>query len=126
MRKAMIGLLMVVVLGLIAAGVWHVWQQQQASRNWPSVPGEIQSAQVVESDDGSNNGEGSRRFTVELVYSYSVAGVALRGTRIRIVAAGHRDAAAAQAELLRYPVGARVEVFYDPADPHSSVLQTGS
>lgn len=125
MNRGMEYLLIVLVLAAIAAGVLYTCRQQQRSLDWPSTPGQILSARIVESDDGSNNGEGSRRFTVSLEYRYSVAGASLRGTRIRVVTEGHRELAAAQAELQRYPLGASVEVFYDPARPESSVLTRG-
>jgi hypothetical protein len=121
----MISLLAVLVLGLIAGGVWHVWSRQQASRSWPAVEGEVVSARIVESDDGSNNGEGSRRFTVEVEYTYTLGGQRYRGTRIRYAHQGHRERSEAEAELAGYAPGRRLKVFHDPADPAQSVLVQG-
>lgn len=118
-------LLVALVLAVIAAAVWQTWSRQQASRNWPSAEGRILAARIVESDDGSNNGEGSRRFTVEAEYEYRVAGRMHHGTRIRHAHAGHRLREEAETELARYPLGGRVEVFYDPARPEQSVLVQG-
>lgn len=118
-------LLVIAVLAAIAAGVWHTWGRQQASREWPSVVGQIVESRIVESDDGSNNGEGSRRFTVEVAYVYAVGGREYRGTRIRYAHEGHRERADAEAELRPYAPGSRVKVFHDPRDPAQSVLVQG-
>jgi len=125
MKRGVEALLVALVLAAIAAGVWHTWSRQQASRSWPAVEGRILSARIVESDDGSNNGEGSRRFTVEAGYEYGVDGKRYRGTRIRLAHEGHRLREDAEAELARYPVGGRVDVFHDPARPEQSVLVQG-
>ncbi len=93
----MISLLAVLVLGLIAGGVWHVWSRQQASRSWPEEEG----------------------------YTYTVAGQIYRGTRIRYAHQGHRERSKAEAELAGYAPGRRVKVFHDPADPAQSVLVQG-
>lgn len=56
-----------------------------------------------------------------LRYRYEVAGVVFIGFRVAF--SGYGVSRAAMAQLIKpYPEGSTVTVFYDPADPASSVL----
>jgi hypothetical protein len=57
--------------------------------------------------------------TVE--YEFAVAGTTYRGARISI--GDDSGGANTEATLARYPVGATVTVYYDPADPTDCVLE---
>jgi hypothetical protein len=54
-------------------------------------------------------------------YEFSVAGQTWRGNRISI--GEDSGGANTEATLQRYPIGAVVSVYYDPADPKKSVLE---
>jgi hypothetical protein len=67
----------------------------------------------------------SRHRSSYIVYAYSVDGHVYQGTRIRLAgharAAGAGSGAVATAE--RYPAGAAVTVYYDPANPWDATLE---
>ncbi|MGE3329181.1 MAG: DUF3592 domain-containing protein [Acidimicrobiia bacterium] len=60
-----------------------------------------------------------------VVYAYSVDGHVYQGTRVKLAgqvrAAGSGNGAVATAE--RYPAGAAVTVYYDPANPWDATLE---
>lgn len=85
-----------------------------ASESWPSVTGRVLSSAVRRSGR-------TRRARVR--YAYEVRGKELIGTRIRCLEPVTLEWASTTAE--RYPVGAPVVVYYDPAQPTESVLEPG-
>lgn len=95
-----------------------------ASRRWPAVPGELQSAAVKERRHRGRNGD-SYSYSVMARYSYQVDGVRYDGHRIRLVEDGWNDrfrAAMAAKDLQRRTA---LAVHHDPADPSMAVLQVG-
>ena len=99
----------ILVLAVVAAIVWVNLQKKKAAQKWPSTPGTIKASSI--------NGTGEDE-TANVQYSYSVDGKVYQSHRIGFLTTG------TPLQLLRrYPSGKAVEVFYDPADPASSVLQ---
>jgi len=99
-----------------------VRDQAAASAAWPSTEGRITRSRL----DRSHRG-GSTSVTADIGYEYAVAGAAHEGFRVWIgddySSSPGREFRAA---VGRYPDGARVTVFYDPADPAESVLEPGA
>jgi len=102
-------------------GLWRFRRKAATGRNWPSTKGEIIASHV---EPYSVDGEtGDVRSGVTIRYSYAVGGKSYKGERIGW---GNRTVmltAAAQSLSARYPVGAAVPVFYDPAKPGSALLE---
>ena len=97
--------------------------QHRDSRAWPSVPGEITSAFIKEvRDENPNTVSRSPSYYVEVRYVYDVKGTRYTGNRIRVFRKRHATLSAAESEMRGYPVGDKVDVFYDPAKPATSVL----
>lgn len=96
--------------------------QAAASAAWPSTEGRITRSRLERS-----HRDGSTSVTADVGYEYAVAGATHEGFRVWIgdgySASPGREFRAA---VGRYPEGARVTVFYDPADPAESVLEPGA
>ena len=89
----------------------------QASEAWPHVTGHVMSSSVC-------SGESADRPIVD--YSYSVDDRAYRGDKICFgTEVSFLSPAQAQAYVDQYPPGSGVTVYYDPANPHRSVLLQG-
>ncbi len=119
-RLAAIGLLGAVVL---AALVWLLddLRRHQASLGWPSTAGRIVSAQVNrrwEEDEG---------FACSFSASYEdiVGGQQHASNRLSFGLPPDLSCSTADDWLTDYPAGASVPVYYDPADPSTSVLWPG-
>ena len=110
---------------ILVAVVVKLWEVRAASR-WPATTGRVVVSKV--SSKRKKPGEPGYNFndtevaTSPLVeYEYKVDGRTLRCQRITI---GEKIAGAElEATLARYPVGAEVTVYYDPARPNTAVLE---
>jgi hypothetical protein len=107
-----------IVLGCGAFAIWLVQRRQaKATMLWPAVAGMVRESKVVFEQDA----EGRRSPTASVTYSYAVNGAPFFGNRVRIGGGGNY-----QQLLNRYKAGMPVQVFYDPANPVSAVLERGA
>lgn len=105
------------LVGLAMLVFWFVMRKKaQATSHWPSTPGRVITSDVyVYRDSDMNISE-----TVVVAYDYAIAGATLRGTRISLTGSG---SGSTKVKLARYRPGAAVNVFYDPHNPSSAVLE---
>lgn len=105
------------VVGLGMVAIWFVMRKKaQATSSWPSTPGRVIASDVFV----YRVQDQTEKETVRVTYDYSVAGTALRGNRISLVGSG---SGSTKAKLARYQPGAAVNVYYDPQNPSSAVLE---
>lgn len=121
--------LMIVMGGVFSAVAADAYRDGEATRAWPSTTGQILTADVEESVRQERRDNGSyrerRTYTPKVTYAYAIQGVDLAGHRIRADdMGGDRDHAFDA--INEYPVGSIVDVYYNPDDPGSSVLQPGA
>ena len=108
---------------LIFATVYKYFEVLIAAR-WSSVPGTILSAKVVQRKAGGTGRDQTHaelRNFAEITYEYAVQGKRYRAARVSI----GEDLGNYRVEetLAKYPVGARVTVFYNPTNPGEAVLE---
>ena len=92
--------------------------------NWPTVTGHVLSATAVEVDRETSNGMVST-FTPVIRYEYEVEGTLHSSARLNFLSDEHRtfeEHRAAGHVVARYPIGAPVDVFYNPANPKQAAL----
>ncbi len=104
--------------------IWYAaWTRRraEAALAWPTVEAVV-SRSVVATD-----GRGRRRsYTPEIAYSYQIAGHAYEGGRLRFGMTASYDVAEITAMIAPYPVGGRIKVHVDPANPALSVVEPKS
>jgi len=93
---------------------------KQAAQSWSSTMGTVLASTIQIKRTGR-----SRSEIPVVVYQYEVNGKALQGQTIK---AGEqffnvRIMGQAQATVARYPVGASVMAYYNPANPAESALE---
>jgi hypothetical protein len=93
---------------------------RQTAQAWPSTSGTVLMSTIQVRRTGR-----SRSEIPVVVYQYQVGGQMYQGQVIR---AGDqfgtiRVMGQAQATVARYPVGAAVTVYYDPANPANAALE---
>lgn len=117
-------ILPILVLGGVGYYIYKRSQQsgaaRQSAQSWPSTPGTVLMSSV---QWGSGSHSGSSYPVV--VYQYSVNGQSYQSQTIK---AGEqylnvRVMGQAQATVARYPIGANVTVYYNPANPAESALE---
>jgi hypothetical protein len=120
----------VLILGFIGAGIFLIYRSVQsrkkaeASQGWPSTAGQISESRVDHSTHTDTDGDSSDSYTPYVEYTYQVAGQTYTGHEITFgFKQGFGNASKAQTVVGKYPVGAQVSVYYDPADPQQAVLE---
>jgi hypothetical protein len=104
---------MVLGLGMLAWCV-HAYRRGRQTLSWPSVWGTITGSQMEVSETTESDGTRSRSYTAHVAYKYSVGGRSFDGKQVT-----------PGGSVERYPAGARVKVFYEPANPGYGVLRAG-
>ncbi len=110
-----------IVLGvvIIGAGINLAFQSIRC-KDWPTTQGIIRTAEM-----GRHRGnKGGTTYSANVSYDYSVGGSRYTGKK---VAFGMMSASSSYARgiLERYPIGAKVPVYYSPDNPETAVLETG-
>ena len=120
----------VFILGFIGVGIFLIYRSVQsrkraeASQGWPSTVGQISEARVAHSVHTDTDGDSSDSYTPYVTYTYQVAGQEYTGRDVTFgFKQGYSNASKAQAVVGKYPLGAQVSVYYDPADPQKAVLE---
>jgi hypothetical protein len=100
-----------------------------ASATWPSVTGTVLS-NAVKIVGAVDPGGGSRAptYSVDLRYRYTAGGTDYESSRIGWgTKSADREIDIPQAFVGNYPPGHAIDVFYDPADPATAMIDpTGS
>ncbi len=110
---------------LVLAGQ-HMWRAGSATRSYTRTRGRVVRAEVEEFPRTSE--EGGTRFRPIVRYAFEVRGRTYESERISIGAATGTESSEAQDArrvVERYPLGAEVDVWFDPRDPGRSVLVPG-
>jgi hypothetical protein len=103
----------------VGAGCWNLFRGLRC-KNWPTAEGVVDRAEM-KSHSGNKGGV---TYSADITYHYNVAGGYHTGTRLAFGAMSS-SSSYAQGILDRYPVGAKVPVYYSPDDPELAVLETG-
>jgi hypothetical protein len=109
------------LIGIVVATAGMIsLQPALRSVRWPSVPGEVISAKIIQQDG---------RQQLQLRYRYRIGDKVYTGRRISYH--GGRSLPGlpgeqASAALKRYQPGSMPRVYYDPADPGRTVLEPGA
>lgn len=113
---------------MLAMGV-DGYRDGQATKSWSSTTATILSSEVREDVETSRDSRGMERtkstYRSALRYEYAIDGRTFQGYRIKADDYGG-SASRAYDAVNRYPVGAEVTVYYDPADPSQAVLEQGA
>ena len=123
---ALTGGIFMAVGASIALWGWSFIARDRAIGRWPRAPATITASTYKASDGTSRDAQGydvsSTSFVPDVAFQYTVDGKAFAGNRVTRAMTPTTDSASVKACIDRYPRGARVEVFYNPADPATAYL----
>jgi hypothetical protein len=97
----------------------------KASRDWPSVEGQVTIATVEMKTESDDDGT-TTKYSPRVVYTYAIAGQ--QYTSDQVVPGArlwHTSRARAEAKLA-YQTGQQVTVYYNPNKPDQAVLEAGA
>lgn len=100
--------------------MWDPCVLQIRALSFPTAPGRILSAKIV-THEGKKNGN---TYSPDLTYAYEIGGRHLNGSVVDAMLPNLQEKACRDV-LARYPVDAKVLVYYDPDNPNSAVLEPG-
>lgn len=111
-------------LFMVANQVYALWKmrnQVAAGKFWLRTSGKIVTATLSQPNVPRKGGETDT--TVDIRYQYQVSGKNLEGKRVKFGGQGGMTQFAAEQLIAKYPVGAAVQVYYDPKSPLHSALE---
>ncbi len=114
-RIVLIGVAVVVLL-MVAGGIYGIGRQWRVDHTYQSVPAKITMARI-----SIINSNGFLYYRPNLTYQYAVAGKLYTAHAIH----GHQRVGTrpwAAAILRHYPPGAEARAWYDPANPQTALL----
>ncbi len=117
-------ILPLLILGGLAFFLYRRSQQsaayKQKTQSWSTTDGMVLMSSVQVRRTGK-----SRSTYPVVVYQYTVGSITYQGQRIRAGEQFYRTSIFGQAEqtAARYPVGARVTIYYNPQNPSESCLE---
>ncbi len=118
------------VFALVLARFAFVLRRQAASvSGWGHTTGAIvaSEAETFDAAQARLGGPRSKLIRQRVTYRYAVAGVDYMSDRVSFGARTSSSLRALEQSIVRrYPVGASVPVFYDPANPSEAVLERGA
>src|SRR5262245_9024358 len=99
-------------------------EAKRAAQAWPSAPGVVLSSFVnTESSYDSTSNSETTSYHPHVTYEYDVNGQRYRSERLKASDGFYRAGMLpgnAQAVVDRYPPGAQITVYYNPANPQES------
>lgn len=118
-----------IVTGIIAL-IWGglIVQNASVSSDWPSVKGEITKSKVEKKTERvkkNDRWQTKTTFWAGVQYSYSVDGTEFVGGKISFGDYGGEQEHARQI-VKRFKKGKAVDVYYDPEEPKTAVLEPGT
>ena len=114
-------IIVLLVFGLIIGGVGlYRYNLGKKSAAWPAVKGKMTYARAVPATVNKK-----QEYRLSVKYRYTVDGKSYTGERVTASDNYQKTRSLANDVLKKYPVGGEVSVYYNPADPRSSVLKTG-
>ena len=119
------GIALVTVLGLLAGGIFLL-RRELGQSGFATVQGKVTRSQVATDVEVERvDIHRARVNELDLEYVYEVDGKEYRGYRITGLNVRTSNVDTVKAQVDKYPKGSKVTVHYDPADPATSVLETG-
>ncbi|QDU79904.1 hypothetical protein Pla110_16240 [Polystyrenella longa] len=116
----------VMLIGGIALSGWLLYltvsdyHSVQASQSRTVTKGMISQSNIKKTLNGQK-----AIFVPNIIYEYTVEGAEFTGNRIEFFPSKDTDRTAAAEIVAQYPIGTRVNVFYDPFNPEESTLSRG-
>ena len=103
--------------------VWRMKRKLKESRRWPSAVGRIVRSEVVRTTTEQIKGRTGSIYVPWIEYEYTVDLRPLRGSTVNLGSELNTSSRyRAEFRCRKYPVGAAVEVFYDPIKPQDACL----
>lgn len=119
--KLVFGAALVVASPFMGYGIMKNFSEARSSTSWPATEATITRSEVVQDNSG-----GKIRFEPKISYSYTVDNQAYSSSQVAFRGFGTPIREHADELTATYPVGAKVQAYYNPQKPSSATLMTGA
>ncbi len=120
-----------IYIGIMAAGLStclifygiNMLTRGKVSHSWPECQGTVISSDIKQETKTDSYEKQIVIYRAHVVYSYSVNGKTFKSNRIAFESYSTNLKGEALAVVDKYPLGKTIMVYYDPANPGSSILE---
>jgi hypothetical protein len=121
-------IVLLIIFGIIGAlATWYglrTIKKNQEATQWPTVMGTITGSELESYISTDSDGDQTTMYSPLITYEYEVEGDVYTSTRVKVMAPSSSNIASMQRKKLEpYPVGAAVEVHYNPFSPEDALLE---
>lgn len=130
MKKLGKGCLLLFLIPFLLVGIsmtlwgWNNYKNAKASESWPSTPGVIVTSRM--DVDYGNSDDAESKYIAVISYNYKVNTMDYTADRVFFDSHSYLKKIQADKIISRYPVGKKVNVYYNSSKPHMAVLEPGS
>jgi hypothetical protein len=122
----MVGTLTITLLAVVflAIAAWTI-RAARVRRGWPSVRGAITGGRIRRKTSGVGDEE-TVTFVPVVEFQYEIGSKTYTASGPGFIETGYGSPSRAEKVLARYPIGAAVEVHYNPAKPAEAFLESSN
>ena len=118
--------LVFIVIGAVALRyAMRTAEKARQSESWPATEGEIAHSATLYQTNTTATSNGVATYKADIAYRYKVDGANYSSSKVALLDLAS-NSARAQSIVQRYPDKAKVQVYYNPADPSEAILEPGS
>ena len=127
MKRIFLGLVAVMVGGATLWWALATTSKIRASASWPTADGEVVKAAIALDSTRIRGGGYNRLYRADITYRYQANGKSYESDTFTFgVPHSYANRAEAESEVTTYAVGRHVEVHYDPSNPSTSTIHSGT
>jgi hypothetical protein len=91
---------------------------------WPTTIATVVYSQVASEDRRDRSGRDLVRYLPVIAYEYAVEGAVYQAARLRFGDTAEPELSRARRVAERFPIGAGIEIHYNPARPDEATIET--
>jgi hypothetical protein len=95
------------------------------SNHWPQVEAEVIKTELVKTKRSNKNDTPITVFSAKISYQYTVAGKRYNAQKIKWADHSNTGEKVRLAMLEKYPVNAKINIYYDPNNPNITLFKAG-
>lgn len=122
---SLFSLVFVIIGAAILRYAMRTAEKARQSESWPATEGEIAHSATLYQTDSTATSNGVATFKADVAYHYKVHGANYSSSKVALLDLAS-SSGRAQSIVQRYPDKAKVQVYYNPADPSEAILEPGS
>lgn len=119
---AWVGVFAFIFDGIFLGIIFFTQRKVAQAGSWPSTMGTVIMSMVQWRSSGSSSNSGANYPVV--MYSYQAMGQTFQGSKV--MPGPDVGGTGAHKVVARYPMGAQVMVYYNPANPSEALLERGT